>query len=155
MRWTCLLLGLLALTYIPAHAGHSPPKVTLHVHVQTNGVGLSPQEASTLAIPPNGETIQVRTMPEVTELDLTGATEDNGTLRLQFDHRGSVALSAATAENQGRILVVLMNGIIIYAPIIDEQITTGELDIPKTFDPRLVALLQELAKQNVRKANKT
>jgi preprotein translocase subunit SecD len=154
MRRICLLLGWLVVAFLPAHAGHSPPKLILHIHVQTNGAGLSAQEATSIPIPPNGEIIQIRTLPEVTEQDLIGAAEQNGVVRLQFDHAGSVALSAATAENQGRIMVVMLNGYVIYAPIIDEQITSGELDIPKALDPRLIALLQDTAKQNVRKGNK-
>lgn len=155
MRWTCLLLGLLVSSFLPAHAGHSPPKIILHIHVQTNGTGMSAQEATPIHIPPNGEEIQVRTLPEITDQDLIGVSQDKGVLRLQFDHAGTVALSATTAENQGRVLVVLLNGYVIYAPIIDEQITSGELDIPHPQDPRIVSLLQDVAKQNVRKATKS
>jgi preprotein translocase subunit SecD len=155
MRWTWLLLGWLVFTFLPAHAGHSPPKIILHIHVQTTGTGLSPQEATTIRVPPNGEEIQIRTFPEVTEQNLIGVAEQNGTLRLQFDHAGSVALSAVTAQDQGRILVVILNGYVMYAPVIDEQITTGELDIPHALDPRIVALLQDVAKENIRKDNKS
>jgi hypothetical protein len=156
MRWTCLLVGLLILTFLPANAGHSPPKIFLRVNVQTTGDGQSALAVVTIALPPNGEQIQVRTLPEVTEQELIGVEQDaSGTVRLQFNHSGQVSLSAVTAQNQGRILVITINGTIIYAPIIDEQITNGELDLPHPLDPRIVALLQDLAKANVKEAAKT
>jgi preprotein translocase subunit SecD len=155
MRWTCLLIGLLFFTFQPARAGHSPPKVVLRVHVQTTGEGLSPQEATTITLPPNGEQIQVRTLPEVTEQELVDVRQDASGVHLQFDHVGQVDLSAVTAQNQGRILVVLIDSYIIYAPIIDEQITNGELDIPHPINPQIIQLLQEVARHNVRQAAKT
>jgi preprotein translocase subunit SecD len=156
MRWTCLLIGFLFLTFLPAWAGHSPPKIVLRVHVQTTGEGQSPQEVTTITIPPNGEQIQVRTLPELTEQELVGVQQDaSGAVRLQFNHTGQVDLDAVTAENQGRFLVVLIDGYVIYAPVIDEQITSGELDIPRHISPQIVQLLQEVAQENVRQAAKT
>jgi len=155
MRWTCLLMGLLFPTLLPARAGHSPPKVVLRIHVQTTGGGQSPLETTTISLPPNGEQIQVRTLPEVTEHELVDAQQDaSGVLHLQFNHVGQVNLSAVTAQNQGRILVVLIDGFVVYAPTIDEQITSGELDIPHAINPQVVALLQEVARQNVRQAGR-
>jgi hypothetical protein len=156
MRSTCLLLGVLMFTFLPARAGHSPPKVVLRVHVQTTGDGLSPMEATTISLPPNGEQIQVRTLPEVTEQQLIGVEQDaSGNLRLQFNHVGQVNLNAVTSQNQGRILVVLINGYVVYAPIIDQQINNGELDIPHSINSKVFQLLQEVAKKNVRQAAKT
>lgn len=155
MRWICLLTGLLFLTFLPARAGHSPPKVVLRIHVQTTGEGQSPMEATTISLPPNGEQIQVRTLPEVTEHDLVDVQQDASGLHLKFNHVGQVNLNAVTAQNQGRILVVLIDGYVVYAPIIDEQINNGELDIPHPINADVVALLQEVARQNVRQAAKT
>jgi hypothetical protein len=152
----CLLTGLLGLLAIPAYAGHTPPQVTLRVHVQTTGDGLSPQQATTIAVPPKGETIQIRTLPEVSEGELVDAQQDSsGVVHLQFNHEGQVSLSAVTAQNQGRILVVLIDGYVMYAPIIDEQITTGELDLPRPIPPEVLLLLQARAKENVKQANRT
>jgi preprotein translocase subunit SecD len=155
MRWTCLLIGFLFLTFLPARAGHSPPKIVLRIHVQTTGPGQSPMEVTTITIPPNGEQIQVRTLPEVTEGDLIDVQQDTSGLHLQFNHAGQVNLSAVTAQNQGRILVVLIDGYVVYAPMIDEQITNGALDIPRQLSPQIVQLLQEVAQKNVQQAAKT
>jgi hypothetical protein len=148
-------MGLLFLTFLPAQAGHSAPKVVLRIHVQTAGEGQSPMEVTTISLPPDGEKIQVRTLPEVTEHDLIGVVQDASGVHLLFDHVGQVSLSAVTAQNQGRILVVLIDGYVVYAPTIDEQITNGQLDIPHPIDPQIVQLLQEVARQNIRQAAKT
>jgi hypothetical protein len=154
MRRALLLTALLIGAWMPAQAGHSPPKVIFRIHVQTPGEGQSPMEVSSIAIPPDGDTIQIRSRPEVTEHELIKATQDNGVLRLYFNHVGKINLSAVTAQNQGRVLVVIINGQVIYAPIIDEQVTNGELDIPHPINPAVVQLLDEEAQQNLRQAQK-
>jgi hypothetical protein len=134
---------------LPAHAGHSPPKLLLRIHVQTTGSGLSADQARTVLLPPNNEPIMVRAMPEVSERNLIAVeSSPNGTL-LTFDHEGQINLSAVTAQNQGRILVVFLNGFIIYAPVIDEQITSGQLLLPRPLAPQIVQLLQQIAADNV------
>lgn len=156
MRWTCLSLALLVFTFLPAHAGHSPPKIVLRVHVQTTGEGQSPMEATAIALPPNGEKIMVRTLPEATEQQIVAVEPtSSGGMRIQFNHVGQVALSAVTAQNTNRILVVLINGYVVYAPVIDQQITSGELDIPSGIPPQAVKMLQDQAAKNVRQAQKT
>jgi len=149
-------MGLLVLMFLPAQACHSPPKVVLRVHVQTAGEGQSPMEVTTVSLPPNDEKIQIRMLPEVTEHELVDVRQDaNGDVHLFFNHVGKVNLNAVTAQNQGRILVVLLDGFVIYAPVIDSQIDNGELDIPHAISPQAVQLLQEVARENVRQAAKT
>jgi preprotein translocase subunit SecD len=155
MRLVYLLLGLMFLTYLPARAGHSPPKVTLRVHVQTAGEGQSPMEVTRIQVPPTGETILIRALPEVSESQLIGVEQDANGLRLQFNHSGTVSLSAVTAQNQGRILVVMLDGQVVYAPLIDTQISNGELDIPHPMPAEIVKVLQDLAKENIRHAAKS
>jgi len=147
------LLFFLALT--PAMAGHSPPKIFLAIYIQTTGNGLPSSQARPIQVPPDGETILIRSLPEVTEHNLVDVQEDtSGYIHFRFDHDGQVNLSAATGQNQGRLLVVTLNGIIIFAPLIDEQITDGELVIPHHLDPTILKLLQDVAQQNVTEANR-
>jgi preprotein translocase subunit SecD len=154
MRWMLLLTGWLLLMLTPAQAGHSPPKIFLRVHVQTAGEGLPASQATSIALPPNGETIQIRTLPEFSERELIGVQVDpSGPVHLQFNHQGQVNLSAVTGQNQGRILVVLIDGYVVYAPIIDEQITSGELILPHPLSPQIIQLLQETARRNVESAS--
>jgi preprotein translocase subunit SecD len=113
-------------------------------------------EVTTLSLPPNGERILVRTLPELTEHELADVRLDaSGAVHLRFNHVGQVNLNAVTAQNQGRILVVLIDGRVVYAPIIDEQITNGELDLPHPIPDQILQLLQEVARENVRQAAKT
>jgi hypothetical protein len=150
-----LLLALVLLGALPAHAGHSAPQIFLRIHVQTTGSGMSQDQARTILIPPNGEAIRVRALPEVSERNLVGVeSRPSGTL-LFFDHEGQVNLDAVTAQNQGRLLVVLLNGYVIYAPVIDVQIGNGQLLLPHPLDPRVVQVLRDLALKNVREHTKS
>jgi preprotein translocase subunit SecD len=145
-----LLLSLTLFAFLPAHAGHKPPQIFLRIHVQTAGEGLPTSQAVSIAVPPNGEIIQIRAIPEVSEHDLVDVkTDARGSVFLFLNHRGKVNLDAATGENQGKILVVMLNGYVIYAPTIDEQITNGVFVIPHPLAPQVIQLLQETAKKNV------
>ena len=155
MRLTFTLMGLLLLTLLPARAGHSPPKVTLRIHVQTAGEGQSTLEVAQIRVPPAGDTILIRAIPEVSEIQLVGAEQDAVGLHLQFNHTGTVDLNAATAQNQGRLLVVIIDGNVVYAPTIDTQINDGQLTIPHQIPNEVVQLLQQVAAENIRKANKS
>ena len=138
----------------PVHAGKTPPKLLLRIHVQTTGDGLSENQAQNVYLPPNNEPIQIRAMPEVTEQNLIGVAPQPGGTLLTFDHQGQINLSAVTAQDQGRILVVFLNGYIIYSPVIDEQITNGQLLLPHPLAPQIVGLLEDIAQRNVRNASK-
>jgi hypothetical protein len=149
-----LLLALALSIVLPAQAGHTPPKILLRIHVQTTGSGMGPDQAQTVAIPPNNEIIQVRALPEVTEGDLIGVDARPGGTLLIFDHTGQVNLDAATAQNQGRIMVVLLDGYVIYAPVIDEQISNGQLLLPHPLAPQVVQVLKDVAAKNARDRSK-
>jgi preprotein translocase subunit SecD len=152
MLRTCLFLAWLCLMLVPARAGHSPPPILLRIYVQTNGEGLAATQAHEITIPPDNETIQIRALPEVTEGNLNAVeTDAAGHVHFHFDHEGQVNLDAVTAQNQGRILVVFINGYIIYAPTIDEEISDGELVIPHPLPAEVVQILQDTAKRNVAK----
>ncbi len=155
MRLLCLFVALFVALFIPAHAGHSPPKFSLQVHIQTTGEGQSNLEAVSIALPPDGQQILIRTLPEASEKDLIAVDQDEKGLHLQFNHSGQVNLSAVTAQNQGRILVVLIDGKVIYAPVIDTQITSGALDIPMRVPDVLLKMMQDEAAYNVRQTKKT
>ncbi len=156
MRWIPRLAAVLFLLALPAHAGHSPPKVLFRVFIQTASEGMPASEALSVTIPPNNETIMVRSMPELTEANLVDVHADaSGNVHFLLDHPGQVNLDAITAQDQGRIMVVSLNGYVVYAPLIDEQITTGELIVPHTIDPLIIKLLENTAVQNVRNEKKT
>jgi hypothetical protein len=155
MRWIPRLAGVLFLLALPAHAGHSPPKIIFRIFIQTADQGMPASEAMQVTIPPNNETIMVRSMPELTEANLVEVHSDtSGNVHFLFDHPGKVDLDAITGQYQGRIMVVSLNGYVIYSPLIDEQITTGELIVPHPLDPVIVKLLEDTAQKNVRNEKK-
>lgn len=156
MRLLYLLIGLSVFLFVPAHAGHSPPKIILQIFVQTTGEGMSSTQATTISVPPNGEAIQIRALPEITDHELIDVRADaSGAVHLRFNHEGQVVLSAFTAQNQNRLMVVMLNGYVIYAPVIDEQITTGELIVPHPLAPQILQLLQETAQKNAKQQART
>ena len=155
MRSLPLLLVLLLATLIPASAGHKEViQVYMRIHIQTAGAGLPESQAVSVKIPPNGEIIQIRTLPEITERELVDIKKTTEGIRLVFNHEGSINLNAVTAQNTGRILVVMINGVVVYAPLIDQQISSGYLDIPHQINPQVVQLLKDTAAANIVTANK-
>ena len=157
MRWAALvfvLVSTIVLPMAPARAGASPPKILMRIYVQTNE-GLPPSEAMPVSVPPDNEVIYIRSMPEVTEQNLAGAESIPEGVKLIFDHTGQVDLDAVTGQDQNRILVVTIDGVVVYAPIIDQQITDGVLIIPHLTNPVIVQLLQECAAKNNREAKRT
>jgi preprotein translocase subunit SecD len=149
------LLALLGLACLPLHAGHKPPQVLMRVYIQTPGEGLPDTQAHEINVPPDNQPIMIRALPEVTEADLIDVRPDGaGNVLFFFNHSGQVNLDAVTAQNQGRIMVVMIDGYVVYAPLIDQQISSGELVIPHPLTPLIVQLLQERAKQNVAQAKR-
>ncbi len=151
IRQLLLLLPLTLFAFLPAHAGHKPPQLLLRIYVQTSGDGLPATQVTTITVPPNGEQILIRTIPEVSEHDLADVRVDAaGSTYLILTHRGKVNLDAVTGQNQGRLLVVMLNGYVIYAPVIDEQLSSGVFIIPHPLPPEVIKALQDIAKDNIK-----
>lgn len=154
MSRSLLSLFCLTLLCLPVQAGHSGPKLLFRIHVQTTGQGLSDQEAIPITLTHPNENILVRALPEITENDILTVQEEASGTRFYFNHEGKVALDVFTAQNQGRAMVVLLNSEVIYAPIIDEEITTGQLLIPKKFKPEILEALKDIAEKNTKEATR-
>lgn len=83
----------------------------------------------TLLNPP--ETIAIRNLPEVSEKDVASVrTLADGTLIVEFDDFGKTKLEVATNTGRGLILVVIVNGRVVYAPMIDTNLARGTLALP-------------------------
>ncbi|HSI83169.1 MAG: hypothetical protein ACAI35_02425 [Candidatus Methylacidiphilales bacterium] len=150
-----IVLLLLVSSLSPALAGSSPPKVVVRVHIQNMNKELKKQTFM-VQLPDPPEQISVSTLPEASEkdvLNVTGKPTTNGFgAYIQFNRRGSVNLSATTAQNQGRILVVVINNRVVYAPVIDTVISNGILFIPDGISPKEMEALSTLAKYNSKRA---
>ena len=110
-------------------AAEKPP-VLLRVHLQApEGAKGMVTVPVTLLNPP--ETIAIRSIPEVSEREIQQVrTLLDGTIVVDFDDFGRTKLELATNSGRGLILVVIVSGRVVYAPIIDTNLTSGVLVLP-------------------------
>lgn len=110
-------------------AAEKPP-VLLRVHLQApEGAQGMVTVPINLLNPP--ENIAIRNLPEVSEKEIERVrTLMDGTVVVDFDDFGKTKLEVATNTGRGLILVVIVNGRIVYAPNIDTTLTQGSLALP-------------------------
>ena len=120
-----ILAGLLLLI------GAAPkPPVLLRVHLQ------APEGAKgTISVPVTlfnpAETISIQSLPEVSEREIRKvSTREDGTILVEFTDFGQTKLEVGTSTGRGLILVVIVNGRVVYAPRIDTVLTNGCLLLP-------------------------
>ncbi len=152
MKRVWMSLGMVTLIWLVNFAGSSRPHVTFRVHVQTESRGLSSKQAFPVRLTHPDEAIMVNAIPEVSESDISDVeswpSDDEGlVLRVHFAPHGAQALSNATYQDQGKVMVVFLNGRLIYAPIIDMNISNGTLTIPRGVLPVEVAELETMLKK--------
>lgn len=110
-------------------AAEKPP-VLLRVHLQ------APEGAKGMVTVPvtllnPQETIAIRNLPELSEKEIRQIrTLADGTVVVEFDDFGKTKLEVATNTGRGLILVVIVNGRVVYAPTIDTNLTRGTLALP-------------------------
>lgn len=77
------------------------------------------------------EKIAIQSLPELSEKDLRKVTpRSDGTVLLEFDDFGRTKLDVATSTGRGLIMVVIVNGRVVYAPRIDIVLQNGCLLLP-------------------------
>lgn len=106
----------------------------------------------TLLNPP--ETIAIRNIPEVSEKEIQQIrTLADGTIVVGFDDFGKTKLEVATNTGRGLILVVIVNGRVVYAPTIDTNLTRGALALPagSIFPDEIQALNDTRNKEKAQK----
>ena len=110
-------------------AAEKPP-LLFRIHLQApEGVKGMVTVPVNLFSPP--ETIAIRNIPEVSERDLLGAKLlADGTVLVQLNDFGKTKLEVATSSGRGLILVVIVNGRVVYAPLIDIPLTQGKIALP-------------------------
>ncbi|MDE1169652.1 MAG: hypothetical protein PW734_00340 [Verrucomicrobium sp.] len=141
--------------FAPAWAGAKPPSVSLRICLETEGAGSSNQSVPVQLQNPD-QTVYVNPAPEASERDLVGAEAYSGPggeqgALLHFNRHAAIALSSATMQHEGKILVVFLDGRIVYAPVIDAALSSGDFLIPRGVLPEEIALLQAQAKENLKR----
>jgi hypothetical protein len=133
-------------------AAEKPP-VLLRVHLQApEGAKGMVTVPVTLLNPP--ETIAIRNLPEVSEKDIQRVRAlADGTVVVEFDDFGKTKLEVATNTGRGLILVVIVNGRVVYAPMIDTSLTKGALALPagSVFPEEIQALNDARNKERAQK----
>ena len=110
-------------------AAEKPP-VLIRVHLQaTEGARGEASVPVSLFNPP--EKVAIQSLPELSEKDIRKvSTRIDGTVLLEFDDFGKTKLEVATSTGRGLIMVVIVNGRVVYAPRIDTVLTNGSLLLP-------------------------
>ena len=124
-RFLLLLVG-----YVLWIGAAEKPPFLLRIHLQaTEGAKGSISTLITLYQP--NETIAIQSLPEVTEKEiLKVSTRADGTVLVEFNDFGRTKLEVGTSTGKGSILVVLVNGRVVYSPRIDTVITSGSILLP-------------------------
>ena len=129
MRFAVNFLPFLVGLVVWMGAAEKPPFL-LRIHLQaTEGAKGSTSALITLYQP--DETIAIQSLPEVTEKEiLKVSTREDGTVLVKFNDFGRTKLEVGTSTGRGNILIVLVNGRVVYAPRIDTVITNGSILLP-------------------------
>lgn len=148
-------LSAVAVVWVLFVAGASKPQVIFRIHVQTEGQGLSSNQAFPVQLRQPEETIFVRAQPEISEADLVAVedwtAEDSGqAVQVQFNPRGQQALNALTLQHQGQAMVVFLNGRVVYSALIDVNLNRGTLIIPRGVADTEVTMLKAQVKKNLK-----
>jgi hypothetical protein len=144
-RWICAALagGLLLLAVLPVWAGGKKPQVVFRVHVEASK-GMPPSQVVPVTLRNPDQSIVVKRIPELTEITLTDVVMlPDGKVMFELNSIGKAALDAATRTNMGAIMVVLLNGRVVYAPLIDVPLPDGRLIIPPGISAEEVAYIKK------------
>ncbi len=148
-----LILALFPFTLSSTQAASPKPKVTFRAHIETGAAsGLAATQVQQVMLLDPEQIIYVRTIPEISENDIEDIepriTPQGVGALIKLNRRGRVSLNTATNENLGRILVFILNGRVIYAPVLDMPITQGQFLIPRGFLPEEIEKLKKQIKKN-------
>ncbi|MCX6935280.1 MAG: hypothetical protein NTZ01_03675 [Verrucomicrobia bacterium] len=124
-KYLPLLAGLL----IWIGAADKPPAL-IRVHLQAPE-GAKGQVSVPVTLFSPSETIAIQSVPEVSEKEIRKVSKRvDGTILVEFNDFGRTKLEVGTSTGRGLILVVIVNGRVVYAPRIDTVITSGCLLLP-------------------------
>ena len=129
MRFGVNILPFLVGLVVWMGAAEKPPFL-LRVHLQAPEGAKGMVSVPVTLFQPN-ETIAIQSLPEVSEKEIRKiSTRSDGTILVEFDDFGRTKLEVGTSTGRGFILVVLVNGRVVYAPRIDTVITNGSILLP-------------------------
>lgn len=123
-------IGILVLGVFLWIGAAEKPAVLIRVHLQAPE-GEKGEAAVTVSLFNPPEKIAIQSLPELSEKDIRKVTtRGDGTILVEFDDFGRTKLDVATSTGQGLIMVVIVNGRVVYAPRIDVVLRNGCLLLP-------------------------
>ena len=123
------LLPILVGVFVWLGAAPKPP-VLLRVHLQAPE-GAKGQVSVPVTLFNPSETISIQSLPEVSEKEIRKmSTRVDGSILVEFTDFGQTKLEVGTSTGRGLIMVVIVNGRVVYAPRIDTVLANGCLLLP-------------------------
>jgi len=134
MRLFILAVFGVMLMQSPLLAGSDKPAMVLRLHLQnTDTADMSKLVPVALKNP--DQVINVDKFAFLSEKYLYDAKRlQDGRTIIQFDNIGVSAMETTTSANLGKIMVVLFNGRVILAAVIDKPLRDGRLILPDISD---------------------
>jgi hypothetical protein len=135
----------------PVQAGGSKPVSYMRFHLQLPP-NVPPEGGVPVALTDPEQLISVNKLPEATDKDFAAINKlPDGRLVITWTTSGQVKMETSTSGNLGKILVVICNGRVIYAPMIDVPLRGTQFVLPpgRVSDQEL-ALLQEQIRKRAR-----
>ncbi|MEY3481489.1 MAG: hypothetical protein RIQ71_2264 [Verrucomicrobiota bacterium] len=141
MKFSRIFIAAAALACL---AGAKKPVLDLRVHAEGTEA-----EAPTFAIPAtllNGRPTFLQRMPLVTQSEIESiypfaAADGSQGVYLKLGQHGSRLLQQHTMSQQGKLLVVMLNGRMVSNLLVDRPITDGIVCIPRALTQEDIALL--------------
>ena len=123
------LLPLLAGLFVLLGATPKPP-LLFRVHLQAPE-GSKGQVSVPVTLFNPSQTISIQSLPEVSEKEIRKvSTRVDGSILVEFTDFGQTKLEVGTSTGRGLIMVVIVNGRVVYAPRIDTVLVNGCLLLP-------------------------
>jgi hypothetical protein len=123
------LLPLLAGLFVLLGATPKPP-ILFRVHLQAPE-GSKGQVSVPVTLFNPSQTISIQSLPEVSEKEIRKvSTRVDGSILVEFTDFGQTKLEVGTSTGRGLIMVVIINGRVVYAPRIDTVLVNGCLLLP-------------------------
>ncbi|MDD5262447.1 MAG: hypothetical protein PHD76_11435 [Methylacidiphilales bacterium] len=145
MRIKILAVAFWGVFLSAAIAGSSKPGFVLRFYLQsTTQTG---SNWTLVEVPDPPQTIAIEKYGFLSEKYIDKATLlPDGTTLIQFDSIGVNVLNTTTSANIGKIMVVVCNNRVIYAPVIDQPLTQGRIMLPGIQPEELKQLREYIEK---------
>jgi preprotein translocase subunit SecD len=147
MRLFILAVFGVILMQTPLMAGSDKPAVVLRLHLQ-NLDSQDMSKVTPLPLKNPDQLIYVDKFAFLSEKYLYDAKQlQDGRVIIQFDNIGVSAMETTTSASLGKIMVVIFNGRVILAAVIDKPIRDGRLIVPD-ISPEEFKQMELLIKKN-------